>query len=245
MTLPPTEDATRRALAVPERARSTLLVIIEAIGFFAQIALIGLGIAYIDGEDEAAGGDIATLILWCFLGTVYLAGTALWISLDLRLRPDDAPILRAMVGGRVARWISLGIMFCSSLVGLSAAIELVLIRDDPGHPAVYELAAVWAMLVSWALFHWGYARIYHAYFYRAKGPAPLVFPGTAEPRLSDFAYFAFTNGTSFSTNDVTVRTSRMRWTVVWHTTFSFFFNALIIVLTMNTIVGGLGGIGDL
>jgi uncharacterized membrane protein len=30
----------------------------------------------------------------------------------------------------------------------------------------------------------------------------------------------------------------MRWTVVWHTTLAFFFNALIIVLTMNVISNG-------
>ncbi len=31
-------------------------------------------------------------------------------------------------------------------------------------------------------------------------------------------------------------TTRMRWTVLWHTTLGFFFNALIIVLAVNTII---------
>ena len=39
-------------------------------------------------------------------------------------------------------------------------------------------------------------------------------------------------------SDVQVMTTRMRWTVVWHTTFAFFFNALIIALTMNVISNG-------
>jgi uncharacterized membrane protein len=35
---------------------------------------------------------------------------------------------------------------------------------------------------------------------------------------------------------VQVMTTRMRWTVVWHTTLSFFLNAMIIVLAVNTIM---------
>ena len=47
--------------------------------------------------------------------------------------------------------------------------------------------------------------------------------------------FSFTNATAFSVSDVLVTTPRMRWTVIWHTSLSFFFNALIIVLAINTI----------
>ena len=46
-------------------------------------------------------------------------------------------------------------------------------RDDPDHLAIYELAAVWTMLVSWALFHWGYARVYHGKYLRAAAPTAI------------------------------------------------------------------------
>ena len=88
---------------------------------------------------------------------------------------------------------------------------------------------------SWALFHWGFARIYDRRYRRSEVP-PLIFPGTDTPRLPDFVYFSFTNATTFSVSDVLVQSSRMRWTVVWHTTFSFFLNALIIVLAFSTII---------
>lgn len=236
----PTQKTVKRGrwAAFNDGLTTTLLVIVEVVGFFAQIALVFFGIEYINGDDKQIADDIDLLLLWCAVGTVYLAGAAMWISLSLRIRSDDPSALRKIIGSALVRWVSLIVTFSSSLVGLTAAVELILVRDDPSHPKLYELTAVWAMLVAWALFQWGYARTYHAHFYRAKGVAPLVFPGTEAPRLSDFAYFAFSNGTSFATNDVTVRTSRMRWMVVWHTTYSFFFNALIIVLTMNTILGG-------
>lgn len=213
----------------------------ELLGLLAQLLLLYVGIRYLtvdDSEDVEAG----RLLTWCLIATLYLACTALWLGIDLRVRDDDHELQRR-IGGRLMLWFSTIVAFSSSLVGLSAAVTLIVMRSEPDHLAVYELVAIWAMLASWALFHWGYARIYHARFHHAKNARPpLVFPGTERPRLTDFAYFSFTNGTSFSTSDVQVVDSRMRWTVVWHTTLSFFFNALIIVLTMNTITGGLTGL---
>src|SRR5690606_22837454 len=110
------------------------------------------------------------------------------------------------------------------------------IGQDAADPLL-EFSASWTMLLSWALFNWGFARIYYSRYHRAAEP-PLLFPGTNEPRLTDFVYFSFTNATTFGTSDIQVVTSRMRWTVIWHTTFAFFFNALIIVLSMNVIAKG-------
>jgi uncharacterized membrane protein len=49
-------------------------------------------------------------------------------------------------------------------------------------------------------------------------------------------YFAYTLGTTFAASDVEVRTTRMRWTIVWHSVLSYFFNGLVIVLALNTIM---------
>jgi uncharacterized membrane protein len=37
---------------------------------------------------------------------------------------------------------------------------------------------------------------------------------------------------------VEVLSTRMRWTIVWHSVLSYFFNGLIIVLALNTIMSG-------
>lgn len=212
----------------------------EIVGLAAQLLLLWIGAQFmlIEDGDEAESGR---LLLWCLIGTLYVGCTMLWLNIDLRVRRADHPLQRRFVGGTAMRWISTIVTFSASLVGLTAAVTLILMRGNPDHLVFYELVAVWAMLVAWAIFHWGYARIYHSKYYRAKGDPPLAFPGTAEPRIVDFVYFAFTIGTSFASSDVSVTDTRMRWTVVWHNTFSFFFNALIIVLTMNTIAGGFQG----
>nr|WP_243751837.1 DUF1345 domain-containing protein [Leucobacter weissii] len=224
------------------RLLGTVVVVFgEALGLLVQFLLVWIGVEYLftDDGDEA---ESLRLLLWCMIATLYLSVTALLLSIGVRVRGEDPPALRRLRRNPLIRWISMVVTFSSSLVGLSAAITLILMRSDPDHLMFYELTAVWAMLVSWALFHWGYARIYYSRYYRLPGKPPMVFPGTETPRQVDFAYFAFTNGTTFGVTDVQVIDSHMRWTVVWHTTFGFFFNALIIVLTMNTISGGLQGV---
>jgi uncharacterized membrane protein len=212
----------------------------EIIGALAQIALISIGIELLTELDEDPQFDL--LILWCVLGTLYLVGTVAWLNLDLRLRSEDHVVTRWASGARLMSILSITFTFLSSIVGLWAAVWLLLMRNDPDYPAIIELIPVWAMLLSWCLFNWGFARIYHSRCLRAGDTPPIRFPGTENPRLTDFVYFSFTNGTTFGVSDTTVTDSKMRWTVVWHTTISFFFNALIIVLTMNTISGGFVGL---
>ena len=213
----------------------------EILGWFAQLALLTTGLGYLldDSADELT--DTGNLVAWGLIGTIYLAFAALWVHLSVKFGREDHPWFQRVAGFPLVRWFSTIVTFSASLVGLTAAVTLILLRHDPDHLVLYELAAVWTMLVSWALFHWGYARVYQARFLRARGQAPLEFPGTPEPRLADFVYFSFTTGTTFATSDVLVKTTPMRWTVAWHSVFSFFFNALIIVLTMNTISGGFQG----
>lgn len=229
--------------ARPSRISAAWLLGGEIIGWIAQIALLWLGARYVLIDDGDEAEETLRLFAWCVIGTGYLLSAALWLHLSVRLSNHDHPLFRRLTGFPLVRWFSLVVTFTSSAVGLTAALTLILVRNDPDHLAIYELAAVWTMLVSWAMFHWGYSRVYHGKYLRTTGRPPLVFPGTDEPRLADFVYFSFSNGTSFSVSDVVVTTTKMRWTVVWHSAFSFFFNALIIVLSMNTIAGGLQGSG--
>ncbi len=205
----------------------------ELIGILIQLALVAIGLWFVFGV-EGNEESILVLLLWCALGTAY--GVLVVVSLHLVLRRANRPRERlAFTSSRVARIASIVTVFTSSFVGITAAFQIVLLRDDPAWQGIIEFVGVWAMLLSWAIFHWGYAQIYYHRFARAAGQPPLEFPRTPQPLLTDFVYFSFTNGTNFSVSDVVVTTSAMRWTVVWHTTISFFLNALIIVLAINTI----------
>lgn len=224
--------------AKQSRMRAVVAILVESLGMLVQLLLLIVGISYLLIDDSEAAENIR-LLTWSIIATLYLASTVVWLNIDIRLHRDDHQMLKRASASTVVRLFSTTVAFSSSLVGLAAATELILTRGSESDFAIiYELIAVWAMLASWALFHWGYARIYYSKYHRSEAERPLRFPGTQQPRLVDFVYFAYTNGTSFAPSDVSVATTSMRWTVVWHTTFSFFFNALIIVLTMNTISGG-------
>lgn len=218
------------------RISNVLAISGEVLGIGVQALLIWFGYEIVWREQE---DDIATLVLWawCVLATVYLAAVVLGLNVLIRTEREDPPGLRSLVQHPLIRALSFIMTFGASIIGLTVALELILNRSSEVQDPYLEAIGVWAMLLAWSLFNWGYARVYYSKYHRATQP-PLRFPGTEDPRLVDFVYLAFTNSTAFAVSDVTVLDSRMRWTIVWHTSLAFFFNALIIVLSMNTIAGG-------
>ncbi|MGX5697088.1 DUF1345 domain-containing protein [Agromyces soli] len=214
------------------RGREVGAIVAESIGLLMQVPLVWLGMQFI------FDGDVELLAVWCLVGSFYLFVTILALNFAVRMRGLQGNTgTRRFLAHPAMRTIASILTFSSSAVGMVAAIELIVLRNDPDWGPYIELFAVWAMLVAWGLFNWGWARMYYSRYHRAKGDPGLEFPRTPEPELIDFVYFAFTNATAFSVSDVLVTTPRMRWTVIWHTTLSFFFNALIIVLAINTITG--------
>lgn len=84
------------------------------------------------------------------------------------------------------------------------------------------------------MLHTSYALYYASRYYQFKpSPGGLAFPGEQKPRQIDFAYFAFTIGTSFAVSDVEVTDSTMRRTVLGHQILSFFYNTAILALAIN------------
>ncbi|UOQ59753.1 DUF1345 domain-containing protein [Leucobacter rhizosphaerae] len=207
----------------------------EIIGLIAQLVLVYVGGSLLLGDDDP--DDVYRLLFWCIIASLYLGATILSLNILVRLDQPDPAATRVLVGHPLTRALSTIVSFGASLVGLSVALDLITSLGLEQHDTIQEASAIWAMMLSWAMFNWGFARIYFSRYHKAGTP-PLLFPGTPEPRLVDFVYLSFTNATTFSVSDVQVVDSRMRWTIVWHTTLAFFFNALIIVLTMNVIANG-------
>ncbi len=209
-------------------------VIVRVADLLVQLTLISVGLLLL-GIDEAEDG-MGPLALWCLIGGLYWLASVIVVAVSVRRPRAAAPRwverldLHPVVAG-----ITVTATFIASAVGIAAAVEILVLRNDPDWAGWVEPVAVGAMLLAWALYHWGFARIYHRRARLAVIP-PLHFPGTENPRLPDFVYFSFTNATAFSVSDVQVMTTSMRWTVVWHTTTSFFLNALIIVLAFSTII---------
>ena len=206
----------------------------------AQLAMIVVGVwLVVLAEDDAT--TLELLFVWCGLGTVYLIVTLFALG---RLSKSPAPGRRPArwETGRIARLVSMTATILASLIGLAAAIQVLALHNDPEIGSLTDFVGVWSMLLAWGFLHWGFSQIYYQRYYSAAAPM-LRFPHPADqppadPRFVDFVYFAFTLGTTFAASDVEVLSTRMRWTVVWHSVLSFFFNGLIIVLALNTIMSG-------
>ena len=270
-----TEATTSRLVTATQRTG-------RVVNLVALMIVLAFGVAFIFA-DENTEWQLTSLALWCLLSTVYMI---VWMSILGRIARTtwrgSASIISTRPPGRFA---SLLVTILSSIIGVTAASELLVLRSDPAFGSAIDFFGVWAMLLAWGFLHWGFAQIYYRVYHYGPGrvrrramrgdvahtvpdaaadevpdaalpdpgsaatrdaasdsPAaddvpPLVFPHTTNPSLLDFVYVSFMVGTSFTPNDVETAPP-IRWTVVWHSVLSFFFNGFIIVLALNTIMGG-------
>ena len=153
------------------------------------------------------------------------------------LRSVTLRILRVLFF--VSRTSSLIFIVFIGLVSLVLAISLAPEVRDLQTTRGISLAFMAALGVvsAWGVLHTSYALHYAYLYYRSEAsPGGLTFPGEQNPKQRDFAYFAFTVGTSFAVSDVDVTDDAMRQTVLGHQILSFFYNTSILatVVTMAT-----------
>src|SRR5215212_10305828 len=154
------------------------------------------------------------------------------------LRSVIVRVLRAVF--LVSRTSSLFFIVLVSLVGLVLAISLVPDLRDLETMRGVSLAfmAALGVISAWGLLHTSYTLHYAYLYYRSEESAGgLAFPGEQSPDQLDFAYFAFTIGTSFAVSDVNVTDRAIRRAVLGHQILSFFFNTSILALVINLVLG--------
>jgi uncharacterized membrane protein len=91
------------------------------------------------------------------------------------------------------------------------------------------------ILLSWAFIHTMFALHYAHEYYATNGGkgGGLIFPHCPRPDFWDFVYVAFSIGTSFEVSDVAITSKRIRRTVTVQGVVAFFFNVLLIALTVG------------
>jgi uncharacterized membrane protein len=83
----------------------------------------------------------------------------------------------------------------------------------------------------------------HSYYGESKTPSSykhaggLAFPGQREPDYWDFLYFSFVIGITFQVSDVQIENHRLRRVALAHGVSTFFFNVVILALTINIVAG--------
>jgi uncharacterized membrane protein len=99
------------------------------------------------------------------------------------------------------------------------------------------LLGSWLLVAMLFCFHHA-----HSYYRAPPQERPLQFPGAGqEPDYWDFLYFSLTIAVAAQTSDVVVQTRAMRKMVLAQSVLSFFFNLVILGLSINIAAGLIHG----
>jgi len=143
------------------------------------------------------------------------------------------------------RWTILTFVVSAACTSLLAIFFML--KDNKGLPTtiltLHVLLAGLTVVCSWLLMHTMFALHYAHYYYRdrhASGEAQtggLDFPNEQQPDYWDFLYFSFVIGMTCQVSDVQVTSRVMRRLALVHGIVTFFFNTVILALSINIIAG--------
>lgn len=135
--------------------------------------------------------------------------------------------------------------FASEVVVLSAsvasfgAIALILLEASSvqGAAKVGLVALALATIaLSWLLVHTLFTLRYACIYYR-NDAGGINFNQNNPPRYTDFAYVAFTLGTTFQVSDTNLETHTIRVTALRHALLSYVLGVVVLATTINLISG--------
>jgi uncharacterized membrane protein len=172
------------------------------------------------------------LVAWNIGAWVFLVLIAVMVAdpkRDARVqsRPEDEN-----------QWVLVVLGIVAACAAIAAIVwELGPVKDMSGWPKAGHLALVGATVLSaWSFLQVMFALHYAGGYYSRQGSgihAGLEFPGCTGPDWTEFFYQSFVIGCTFASADVNVTSKRMRRICVIQGVVGFFFNAIILALTIN------------
>ncbi len=143
------------------------------------------------------------------------------------------------------RWVILLAVIAGALVSMAAlAVIQKSLKAAAGEESVLYLGLIVVTIVlSWSLVHTVFTLHYaHGYY----GPTDdlddvdglvggLEFPSENQPDYWDFMYFSYVVGMAAQVSDVQVSSQALRRLTLIHGVVSFFFNTIILALTINIV----------
>lgn len=161
------------------------------------------------------------------------AGLFLILMLVLMFRANLASMHRRAQIQDDGKWTVLILSLCvAAVVLLALSHELHAAKEK----SLWDITlATSTIFISWLYVAVIFAQQYaHSYYLK---PGQLVFPGTETPDYLDFTYFAVVLSMCCQTSDVAITSSPFRRLVMLHSIVSFFFNVIIIAITVSVVAG--------
>ena len=194
--------------------------------------LIGIGVGALLPLHMSAA--LRVLIGWNVASWLYLV-----LAFIMMLRSSPRQLRRRAFMQYDTRWVILALV-AGSAVATLFAIGQVLgnLREMPPETVFWHVALSGLTLISsWMLVNVIFAQAY-AYEYfgprqREDGLTALAFPEGDQPDYWDFMYFAMCIGMTCQVSDVAIRSRVLRRVATIHAMLSFFYNTVILALTVN------------
>jgi uncharacterized membrane protein len=164
----------------------------------------------------------------------------LWQTHAMMLRADIAHIrMRASVQDEGAI-IILVLTIAAALASLVAIVfELGGSKQATHEQAIIQvLLGMATILLSWSFVHTIFTLHYAHEYYGERGDGKiggLNFPDDKKPDYRDFLYFSLVIAMTSQVSDVAVTSKVIRRMVAVHGVLSFFFNLIVLALTVNMI----------
>ena len=197
-----------------------------------------LGVAAYLLTPDALSQSLRAMAAWDIGVCCYLA-----LAVHMFARSGLAQIRSRAAAQDENAWVILLLTSAAALFSL-LAIMLALRGAKELAPPVMALhlgLAAGTIICSWALVHIMFAQHYaHGYYQREATPksAPaLQFPGDQPPDYWDFCYFSFVIGMTCQVSDVQVADRNLRRLTLAHGVLAFFFNTIILALSVNIAAG--------
>jgi uncharacterized membrane protein len=136
------------------------------------------------------------------------------------------------------QWALLLIAVFAAAAAIAAIVwELGPVKDMAGLPRAGHVAlAAATLLTAWTFIHTMFALHYAGEYYAPHAGGVrggLRFPEEDAPGWGEFVYQAFVVGCACATADVNATTKAMRRACLVHGVVAFFFNTIILALTIN------------
>jgi len=118
------------------------------------------------------------------------------------------------------------------------AVVFALVGAKQGNTPLAISLTIVTIVLSWTFVHTIFA-FHYAHEYYGKGRDDLIggldFPGDKAPDYSDFLYFSLVIGMTSQVSDVQITSKVIRRMVSMHGVLSFFFNLVVLALTVNVV----------
>lgn len=229
----------QQAAREPRLPTRTLTAIRECHATVHLGASVAIGLLIYAASPAALGLAVRGTLAWdaavlvFFLLLAYALGQAPADRIRARIREQDT-----------SHTVILVLVVAAALVSLAAVLALL---GKPDHESAAGLAvratlAGSVVVCSWTLIHAVFAIHYAHGYYGNRGATGskvggLQFPdGSAEPDFWDFVYFSLVIGMTCQVSDVQITSRPMRRLASVHGVLSFFFNTVILALTVNILV---------